>query len=70
MKKKKEKTEKIEWNVEESIEILDELAKYFDDRVSDLYQVKGGAAERHAFIFYRSRIWELQENYVKFKFQK
>jgi hypothetical protein len=77
MKNKKVKTEKIEkigLNIEEAIEILDELAKFFDDRVSDLYQVKGGAAERHNYIFYRSRVWDavekLEENYTKFKLQQ
>jgi hypothetical protein len=74
MKKKKSKTEKIEWNKEAAIEILSELAKFFDDRVSDLYQVKGGAAERHNYIFYRSRVWDavekLEENHIKFKLQQ
>jgi hypothetical protein len=61
MKKKKDKTEQIECNIEEAIEILDELAKLFDDKVSDLYQVKGGAGERHNYIFYRSRVWDAVE---------
>jgi hypothetical protein len=40
-----------------ALEILDELSKLFDDRVSDLYQVKGGMEARHAFMFYRDRVW-------------
>jgi hypothetical protein len=74
MKNKKGKTEKIEWNKEEAIEILSELAKFFDDRISDLYQVKGGAAERHNYIFYRSRVWDaiekIEENHIKFNLQQ
>jgi hypothetical protein len=40
-----------------ALEILDELSKLFDDRISDLYQVKGGMEARHAFMFYRDRVW-------------
>ena len=64
MKNKKVKTEKIEKigiTIEEVIEILDELHNYFDDRISDLYQVKGGAAERQIYLFYRSILTDAVE---------
>jgi hypothetical protein len=28
-----------------------------DDRVADLYQIKGAMHERHAFIYYRDMVW-------------
>ncbi len=43
--------------LDNALEILDDLSKLFDDRVSDLYQVKGGMQSRHAFMFYRDKVW-------------
>jgi len=43
--------------LDNALEILDDLSKLFDDRVSDLYQVKGGMQSRHAFMFYREQVW-------------
>jgi hypothetical protein len=40
------------------VETLDELSKFLDERVSDLYQVQGGMQARHCYIFYRSKVWE------------
>jgi hypothetical protein len=39
------------------LEILDDLSKLLDDRISDLYQVKGGMQSRHAYMFYRDKVW-------------
>jgi hypothetical protein len=44
--------------VKEAIQILDDLRKLLDDRVEDLYQVKGGMQARHAYMFYREKVWE------------
>lgn len=68
--KKTEKRQKIGETIEEVIEILDELHNYFDDRISDLYQVKGGASERHNFIFYRSVVTDAVEKLEKSYTQK
>jgi hypothetical protein len=43
--------------LENVLDILDDLAKLLDDRVSDLYQIKGGMQSRHAYIFYREKVW-------------
>jgi hypothetical protein len=43
--------------LDNALEILDDLSKLLDDRVSDLYQVKGGMQSRHAYIFYREKVW-------------
>jgi len=45
-------------DLNEAIEQLEDLSKMFDDRVSDLYQVKGGQQARHAYMFYRKYVWE------------
>ena len=44
-------------DVKETIEQLSDLSKMFDDRISDCYQVKGLQQARHAFIMYRSIVW-------------
>ena len=46
------------YDLNEAIEQLEDLSKMFDDRVSDLYQVKGGQQARHAYMFYRKYVWE------------
>jgi hypothetical protein len=43
--------------LDNALEILDDLSKLLDDRVSDLYQVKGGMQSRHAYMFYREKVW-------------
>ena len=48
--------------INEALETLDELAKFLDDRVSDLYQVKGAMQARHCYIFYRSKVWEAMKS--------
>jgi len=52
------KTQKNKELVKEVMDELDSLAEYFDARISDLHNIKGGAAERHAFVYYRKIIWE------------
>jgi hypothetical protein len=45
-------------NLTEAHEILNDLSKFLDDRISDLHNVKGGMQSRHCYIFYRSQVWE------------
>ncbi len=51
--------------LDEAFEILDDLAKLMDDRVSDLYQIKGAMQARHAYIYYRSLVWKAVEELKK-----
>ena len=55
--------------LDNALEILDDLSKLLDDRISDLYQVKGGMQSRHAYMFYRDKVWnaisELKEGIKK-----
>jgi hypothetical protein len=48
-------------NIKDAIETLDDLGKFLDERVSDLYQVQGGMQARHCYIFYRSKVWEAKD---------
>jgi hypothetical protein len=43
--------------LDNALEILDDLSKLLDDRISDLYQVKGGMQSRHTYMFYRDKVW-------------
>ena len=45
--------------LDNALEILDDLSKLLDDRISDLYQVKGGMQSRHAYMFYRDKVWNV-----------
>jgi hypothetical protein len=39
-------------------EILKELESDLSDRISELYEIKGMQAHRHAFIYYRDKVLE------------
>jgi hypothetical protein len=56
--------------LKESIQILDDLSKLLDDRVEDLYQVKGGMQARHAYMFYREKVWEVIDKLKSVKQQE
>ena len=60
------KIEKDE-NLAEAYETLDELSKFLDERVSDLYKVQGGMQSRHCYIFYRSQVWDAMSKIKKSK---
>lgn len=47
--------------VKEALRILNDLSKLLDDRIEDLYQVKGGMQSRHAYMFYREKVWDAME---------
>lgn len=36
---------------------LDDLSKLLDDRIQDLYQIKGATQSRHVYMFYRDKVW-------------
>ena len=40
---------------------LEKLVDLFTDKISELHKIKGGQTERHAFIYYRKLIREMQE---------
>ena len=44
--------------VEDFFEIINSLEKLLTERISDLYEVKGGMQARHAYILYRKLLWE------------
>ena len=53
-KKEKRKLKKI-------VESMDELESLLTDRISDLYEVKGGMQARHCYIYYRELVWKLND---------
>ena len=44
--------------VSDFFEVVNDLEKLLTDRISDLYEVKGGMQARHAYILYRKLLWE------------
>lgn len=59
MKTKKErKNLENKENIEDAIEVLRDLEMLLDERIVDMHQVKGLTQARHAYIFYRSKIWK------------
>jgi hypothetical protein len=46
---------------EEIIDLLKELETLLQERITELYQVKGMQVERHAFTHYREYVWKIQK---------
>jgi len=44
---------------QEAIDELEDLQKMLTDRISELHEVKGGQCARHAFVFYRDKIYSI-----------
>lgn len=45
-------------------EVLDEikdLDKLLTERISDMHEVRGMMQARHAYIFYRERLWRIKD---------
>lgn len=40
---------------------IKELESFINDRISELHEVNGGQTQRHAFIFYRSKLWDIRD---------
>ena len=43
--------------LDSALELLDDLAKMMDDRIVELHKAQGGQQTRHAYIFYREKVW-------------
>jgi hypothetical protein len=43
--------------LDNALEILDDLSKMMDDLISELHKVQGGQQARHAYMFYRDKVW-------------
>jgi hypothetical protein len=43
--------------LDNALELLDDLAKMMDDMIVELHKVQGGQQARHAYIFYREKVW-------------
>ena len=43
-------------------ELIRDLSLFFDERISELHEVKGGMKDRHAFILYRSILWQIRDD--------
>ena len=55
-----------EETMEQFFQITNDLDKLLTERISDLYEVKGGMQSRHAYMYYRDKLHEatnlIQEN--------
>ena len=47
-------------NLEEIHTLIDELDNLLTERISDLHEIKGMMQSRHAYIFYRERLWQIR----------
>lgn len=55
----------IEKKVVNSIMIqMDDLEKLLTERVADLHEIKGMMQARHAYIFYRTKLWDLRNEFT------
>ena len=43
------------------LSIIQDLDDLLDDRIVDLHKLKGGQQARHAYILYRSKVWEIRD---------
>jgi hypothetical protein len=43
--------------LDNALEILDDLSKMMDDRIVELHKAQGGQQARHAYMFYREKVW-------------
>jgi hypothetical protein len=46
---------------EDALELLNDLEKLFQDKIGELAGTKGYQTERHAFIYYRSLVWQIRD---------
>jgi len=51
--------------IDKTLELSDELDKAITDRISDLYQIKGGVSERQSFMYLRSFVWNIKNELKK-----
>jgi hypothetical protein len=43
--------------LDNALELLDDLAKMMEDRIVELHKAQVGQQARHAYIFYREKVW-------------
>ena len=48
---------------------INELDKLLTERISDLHEIKGMMQARHAYIFYRERLWGIRD-FLKTNFKE
>jgi hypothetical protein len=48
---------------------INELEKLLTERISDMYEVPGMMQARHAYIFYRDRLWGIRDS-LKFNIKE
>jgi len=51
-----------EEKLNESLDLIDELEELLDERIVDLHKVKGAIQARHAYCYYRARVWEIKSS--------
>ena len=58
---------KYEINESDVLELLgqfEEINKLMDQRIVDLHKVPGASQARHAYIYYRSLLWESKDKFT------
>lgn len=54
-------------NKEKALEVLEELSKLLTERISELHKRPMWQQARHAYIFYRDKVFEIEEIVRKLK---
>lgn len=44
--------------VKDFFQVISDLERLLDERISDLHEVRGGMQSRHAYCYYRKILWE------------
>lgn len=47
--------------IQDALEELNELEKLLTERISDMYEIKGMMQARHAYIFYRQKVYNTRD---------
>jgi hypothetical protein len=45
----------------EALELLNDLDKLLTERIEELHKIQGMQQARHAYIYYRSLLWEIND---------
>ena len=51
----------LEQPIEDLKELTDSLEKLFDSKIVELNNVQLGQTERHAFMYYREKLWQIKD---------
>ena len=43
------------------LSIIQDLDHLLEDRIVDLHELKGGQQARHAYMLYRTKVWEIRD---------